>query len=289
MDFIKTAASRFAYALGFDDVRFVSPDVPLCKTAFLRSSDMQKEALSVAVLFKSYCAANAAPAGMMALSPYYTTAHFAYNAAAAFASYLTVRGYYAQNAAALDAKAAALASGGFIGHNGFYYHPFLGSLVCIQTVLTNAFLPDASVKNDTACLHCGACSKACAFGGVKNIKRCVRYYSDSLIPEELRSGIYQLLGCEKCQTACPLNRQDKQTPRAFSVNSLLEGSCIAELRNLAGKNMARQKRIISQAALFAANTKYKPASEHLKILSQNADEAIRSHATWAYNKLNGES
>ncbi|MFA5674930.1 MAG: hypothetical protein WDA65_00220 [Christensenellales bacterium] len=287
MDSVKTAAAHYAYTLGFDDIRIVSPDVPPCKAAFAKYAHIPKEALAVAVLFKAYAAAKTAPLGMMALSPYYATAHFAYKAAAAFASYLTSRGYFAQHTAALDAKAAALLSGGFIGDNGFYYHPALGSLVCIQTVLTNAFPPDTFSKSDAACLHCGKCAKECS--GVGDLRRCVRYYSDSLIPEELRDGVYQLLGCEKCQTICPLNSRREQTPNVFSVKSLLEGLCKTELFGLAGKNMARPRRIISQAVLYAANTKYKPALENINIFSRGSGEILRSHAIWAYNKLNGKN
>lgn len=288
MDLSKSAAVSFAHALGFDDTRFVSPDVPLCKTALAANIDAQKEALSVAVLFLTYRATNSVPHGMMALSPYYTASHHAFNAAKDFAAYITSRGGIAQHTTALDAKAAALLSGGFIGDNGFYYHPSLGSLVCIQTVLTNVFLPDSYVNSDTACLHCGKCARACPSGGVKNLQRCVRYHSDSLIPEALRGDVYQLLGCEKCQTSCPLNRQDKQKPHSFSIDSLLEGSCMERLQNLAGKNMARRKRIVSQAALYAANTAHTTSLEHLRILSDSEQEPVRSHAIWAYNKLNGK-
>lgn len=285
MDTAKTAAAKAAFALGFDDVRFAGLE---------QIADLQKSwasahnASCVAVLFKAYAPCIAPPPGYMALSAYYTASHFAYHAAKAFAAYLIARNYTALHTTALPAKVAALATGGFIGDNGFYHHPSLGSLVCIQTVVTDAFEPDAPQPCEKSCLHCGACAAACPSNAVGNLSLCLRRHSNGLVSEALRSDVYQLLGCERCQSACPQNPQGTSASKAFCLESLLSGSNIKELRELTGMGMARKNRIISQAALYAANTDQKSLAETLLTLSQTAPEPVRTHAHWAYEKLTGE-
>ncbi len=287
MSCVKTSAIDYAHNIGIDDIKFVGPNVPVCETASKTYSDIYNKVTCTVVLFKAYCPSKPAPLGMMPVSPYYVASHFSYSATKNFVAYLTNRGYFAQLATALDAKAAALVSGGFIGDNGFYYHPDLGSLICIQTVLTNAFSPDPPIKDGSLCMHCGACMNACPSKGVNNLQNCLRSYSDSFIPELFRHDVYQLIGCEKCQTVCPLNGKTKKAPYAFSINSLLEASCTDKLSYLIGKNMARKRKVVSQAALYAARTNYRDALKNLHALSQSACEPIKTHADWAYNELNG--
>lgn len=284
----KKAANAYAKTLGFDDVRYagihklLSSDLSACQKGL-------ESATCTAVLFKSYRPAAPAPEGTVALSEYYVASHASYHAAKAFAAYLESCGHEAMHLALLPAKKIALQTGGFIGDNGFYYHPDLGSLVCIQTVLTNAFLPDPPLPSPSSCLHCGVCSKACPSGGVGDLQRCLRKHSNALIPKTLRGDVYQLLGCEKCQSVCPLNLKDTSAPKAFLLESLLDGKEIKKLRELAGPNMARKSRIISQAAIYAANTGQKQCMKQLLFLAQNADAPVRDHAQWAYEILNGDT
>ena len=285
MDTAKTAAAKAAFALGFDDVRFAGLE---------QIADLQKSwasahnASCVAVLFKAYEPCTAPPPGHMALSAYYTASHFAYHAARAFAAYLCARGGSALHTTALPAKKAAMLTGGFMGDNGFYHHTSLGSLVCIQTVITDAFAPDAPEPIDKSCLHCGACMDACPSGAVGDLEGCLRRHFGGLVPEPLRADVYQLLGCERCQTACPQNPQGTSAPISFSLDSLLDGSEINKLRDVAGAGMARKNRILSQAALYADNTDQKALADKLLNLSQTAPEPVRTHAQWAYEKLIGE-
>jgi len=276
---------RTAQTLGFDDIRFAHAKDTVWHSLPLMPNMLMQNASCIAVLFKAYRPSAAAPDGLMALSAYYAASHFAYHAAKAFTAYLCGLGFGALHTSRLPAKAAALRTGGWLGDNGFYYHPTLGSLVCIQTVLIEGFLPDPPSESANLCLHCGACRRACPFGGVGCLERCVRRHSDALIPEDLRIGIYQLFGCELCQAACPLNPQQKGSPVSFSVDGLLTGQHTAALQKTAGALMARPRRIVSQAALFAANTKQQQFAPLIFNCAQNADEPVRTHALWAYQKL----
>jgi epoxyqueuosine reductase QueG len=288
MDMDKKAAVQAARSLGFDDVRFASTDDMAGLSAPLQPQVQQAAAASIAVLFKAYRPASSAPAGHMPLSAYYVASHFAYHAAKAFAAYLAAHGINAVHTSSLPAKKAALRTGGHMGDNGFYYHPTLGSLVCIQTVLTDALTPDALTTNGGGCLHCGACRQACSSGGVDDISRCLRFHSNALIPDALRGSVYQLLGCERCQAACPQNPQEQSAPITFTLDELLSGQHNDTLRAFTGALMARPRRIASQAALFAANTGQKTLSGQIEKIAQTAGEPLRTHALWACQKLNGE-
>jgi epoxyqueuosine reductase QueG len=109
-----------------------------------------------------------------------------------------------------------------------------------------------------------------------------------VVPEHLRGDVYQLFGCERCQTACPLNSQEASAPYEFSVKELLSGGGKEKLRELAGGNMARERRIISQSALYAANARMFELADDLMRLSETAEEPVKTHALWAYKQLTGE-
>jgi epoxyqueuosine reductase QueG len=223
----------------------------------------------------------------MALSPYYIASNKAYSGAKQLCAYIEAGGGRALHTVSISAREAALRTGGFIGDNGFYYHEAFGSYVCIQTILTDAAQPEAYISNRTECLHCGACRGGCK--GVGNINSCLRQHMHGVVPESLRGGVYQLFGCERCQNVCPLNTEERSVPYEFTVLDLLEGTCTAALKELAGVNMARTRRIISQAALYAANAHKAEAADKLMELSQTAEEPVRTHALWAYKKLAGDN
>ena len=108
------------------------------------------------------------------------------------------------------------------------------------------------------------------------------------VPRALRADVYQLLGCEKCQSACPLNDAAQSAPVCFNLKDILDGEATAKLRDIAGPNMARRRRIISQGALYAAATGQKQLRHRLMALAENEAEPVRTHARWAIDKLSGE-
>ena len=286
MEISRRDMTEYARSLGIDDIRFASTDgiKTLAGTAIeLRSSN---DINCIIVLFKAYLPAKSAQAGHMGLSSYYVASNAAYHAAKDLASYINSQGAQAVHTALISAREAALKTGGFIADNGFYYHEQYGSYVCIQTILTDAIQADIRQQSTgNACLHCGACAAACPAGAVHDLRNCLRKHSNGLIPAHLRGDLYQLFGCEKCQSACPLNTRDKSTPHAFCLDELLKGQHTAELKALAGSNQARARRILSQAVLYAANTRAAHLLPKIETLSQTADEPVRTHALWAYHKL----
>lgn len=281
---------EYAKSLGFDDIRFAAAQgsvrAPGGDTVYLES--LLEGAKTLIVLFAGYLPALKARQGYIALSPYYIASNFAYNAAKRLVDFIEERGSRAVRLTSISARAAALRTGGFIGENGFYYHDRLGSYTCIQTILADCCEPE-EYKTEKKCLHCGKCRGGCPSNTVGEINGCVRQHMHGVVPEALRGGVYQLFGCEKCQDACPLNSKEKSAPHELSVESLLNGECTKELKDVAGPNMARSRRIISQAALYAANSKAYHLAGRLKELSQTAEEPVKTHALWAYNELGGKN
>ncbi len=289
MEISKEQLAAFARSLGFADIRFASADDLPEKKGLEQPRELLPGATCIVVLFAPYRPALPPEPGRMALSAYYIASHKSYHAARSVTAYLQQQGAQALHTDALSAKGAALRTGGFFGDNGFYYHTDFGSYVCIQTVLTDAFEPDEAPKETDGCLHCGACTAACPSRAVGDIESCLRYHSNGLVPEALRGDVYQLLGCEKCQSACPLNDTAGSEPISFALDELLGGNATKTLRDLAGPNMARRGRIISQAALYAAATAQTQLLARLKQLAENEAEPIAAHARWAVERLNGES
>ena len=275
-----------------DDVRFASAEGSLAfnETGRFDIASRLPGATCTAVLFAHYLpAAEGSPPGYMPLSAYYPASNRSYHTAKALTTWLREQGASALHDTELPARAAALRTGGFIGDNGFYYHDQFGSYVAIQTILTDAFAPDEYAPAENRCTHCGACGAACSSTATRDLSRCLRKHINHEVPEALRGDVYQILGCEKCQIACPLNPPERSEPHVFALEALLSGTVTKELRALAGSNFVRRGRLQSQAALYAAATGAMQALPQLYVLSQSADEPVRTHARWAYEKLKGDA
>ncbi len=287
---VKNDFLAYALSLGVSDVRFARADgfLAFSETDQVDIRTRLHNATCIVVLFTGYLPAEGAPEGFMPLSAYYVASNTGYHAAKALSAWLREGGAAALHDIDLPARAAALRTGGFIGDNGFYYHDRLGSFVAIHTILTDAFPPDETVSDENRCTHCGLCTAACPSNATADLSRCLRKHINHDIPEHLRGNVYQILGCERCQSACPLNPDGLSEPHSFALEALLSGEATDAVRNLAGSNFVRSGRLKSQAALYAAATGQRQLLPQLWELSQSAGEPVRSHALWAYQQLCGE-
>jgi epoxyqueuosine reductase QueG len=242
-----------ARAAGFDDARIVQCTDYDCKS----KENAPFETKSILVLFSHYRPGGGRTDGRIGISAYYAVSNKAYANAGMLAERLAVNGIPALRDSGLPARRIALLSGGHLGKNGFYYHPDFGSLVHIQTIRLGAEVRANDSRTRAECLHCGACINACPAGAVTDAgvdaSKCLRSHMDGAVPDGMKPFIYQLLGCEICQTACPMNNAgDSDTPD-FDLAATLRGETMGELKELAGKNMARLMRITNQAVIVAAN------------------------------------
>ena len=98
-----------------------------------------------------------------------------------------------------------------------------------------------------------------------------------------RAHVYQLLGCERCQTACPYNRNIAPVQgESFPLDGLLAGIYTHRIQELAGANMARPARILEQALVRAAETGHLGEQQ---LASLDVPPLLRDTAAWAQEHL----
>ena len=213
------------------------------------------------------------------VSAYYPISHAAYQAVKVLIERLHAQGIPAEHLLEAPLKELSLVSGGTRLKNDLYAHPQLGSFVHIQAVLLGGRLPQVSVsseKQDPACRDCLRCTHACRTGAIDSsgfhAERCLRYYmGKSQIPEAYFPYVYELFGCERCQTVCPKNHRQAEKPLCFDAEEILSGRAIKELKTLVGGNTARYRRVIAQTILIAANQKNPSLSEWIKVHALEAE------------------
>lgn len=238
---------EWAIEEGFADAKLVSPEGAreYDSCAFLADTK------SVLVLFYGY-RATIPQEGHIGISNYYIASNAAYFAAKSLKVRLEVEGISVAHAPSAPAKFFALKSGGFIGKNSLYYHPQLGSMCAIQILLTNISPDTYTPTEKNPCKNCTLCEMACPTGAIKekfHRENCLREYMESISMNPLaKPYIYQLLGCEKCQIACPHNNGDAGSVMEFQS---VEDS-LSEIRALVGKNMAKPSRILEQELALKA-------------------------------------
>jgi len=244
-----------ARAAGFDDARIVPYTDDGCKT----KDGAPFKTKSILVLFSRYAARGGAGAGCIGVSAYYAASNRAYLAAGLLAERLSAEGIPALRDSALPARRIARMTGGCIGKNGFYYHPAFGSLVHIQTIRLGVSAEAEAEAAGEKCRDCGACARACPTGAITaagvDAARCLRSHMDGVIPDDMKPFVYQLLGCEKCQSACPMNGAEGETLPDYGLAETIRGETMGALKELVGRNMARLLRITNQAITVAANRK----------------------------------
>lgn len=243
---------------------------------------------SLFFLFQPYRPARQAEAGKINLSNYYIASQKGYLGMKRLLAALEKKGIRAREFKGNGVKQLALRTGGFIGKNSLYYHEWYGSFTSIHVVQTDVFCTEAPAQGETVCAACGSCAGACPSRAILpeglDVSRCVRAHSNERnIPEEYREFIYQLLGCERCQLACPQNRAEQGEAYSFDIIGLLSGKYIREIRALVGPNYGRRRIILGQAAIYAANVGFVPALPAVQALF--GDEFVGDAARWAAEVL----
>lgn len=183
--------------------------------------------------------------------------------------------------------------------NGLTAIPPFGSRFAIQTLA--AFVPEP-VYDDAAprdaCASCGACIDACPAHAIdKNsgfdYRKCLRaYMGKEAMPDWVMENMTKMLGCERCQNACPYNAgmdSVSELPASFSYERLLRGELRGALE-LVGFNQKSGGRLIAHAAVMAANEGRADLLPLIEAWRDDPREAVRAAEQYAISKLhNGKT
>ena len=260
--------------------------------------DALPEARSVLICAMPYRPFERRP-GQASVDAYYIASNRAHESARGLAEAIAATGAKAVMTSALRVKPLAARAGlGRMGRNGLVAVDALGTRVSLQTIvtdlpLTGQHLPAAL---DPRCQACHICESACPTRALRgdgslDIARCVRAQPESApLPESMRPLTGEsVLGCDLCQRLCPRNRDlsEADAPAdladALRLERLLSGD-YKDLIPWLGKNNARKLRLMSRAALAAAN---QGRSDLLPLLDALADmpAPVGEHAAWAARRL----
>ena len=205
-------------------------------------------------------------------------------------------------------RALATAAGlGWTGKNTCLIHPKLGSFAFLGVLLTSL---DAEPKSERAelpdrCGSCRRCIEACPTQALTpyamDATRCIAYltieHKGAITPELMGGMGRQVFGCDICQDVCPWNRKAPIAadldlePRSELVNPAL--AWLAEMdetafeRTFNGSPVRRAgwNGLRRNVAIAMGNSGLPGFVPQLRTWAQAADEALRSAAQWALNKL----
>ena len=206
-------------------------------------------------------------------------------------------------------RSLAVAAGlGWTGKNTCLIHPRLGSFGFLAVLLT-----DLPVQGDESPMavkdHCGTCRRcieACPTNALDvpyrmDTTRCISYltieHKGSIAPELMQGMGRQVFGCDICQDVCPWNRKSPISadpdlaPRTELVNPALDW--LASLSEADWEQMFNGSPIRRagftglqrNVAIAMGNSGLARFATQLEAWSAAADEALRSAAQWALEKL----
>ncbi|MCL1963947.1 MAG: hypothetical protein FWF69_02665 [Firmicutes bacterium] len=240
--------------------------------------------------------------GVAEVSAFYFTSQRAHGAIAGLAARLRALGVRVCDRQNLPQKPLGQSAGfGAMGRNTLLRNNAWGSCFTLR-VLTTDIPPQPEITAFPAslCGQCFRCADACPTGaldgqGNLDTTRCIRSHmmTGEVTPEWIREKMgTRLLGCEICQRVCPYNAGVRIVPpqeEPFAIETLLaaDRQALDNIGRAIGWNEARLQRVQAQAALAAGNSgdaRYLPA---LAALMDHPRHAVRAHAAWAFERLNG--
>lgn len=189
------------------------------------------------------------------------------------------------------------------GQNTLLYHKEYGSFFVIGAIKLGLSLANAKETCGTDCIKCKKCIKACPVSalndGALDREKCLRQKMNSAIEDDESAKLLgnNILGCDICQTACPLNsgilpvKPEQNLENILNIADLIfnaeKGN--KQLENLAGyigKNYAKHTRILSLAINSAGNSKDKSYLPKIEKFKDSSVDAVRISAIRAIKLLN---
>ena len=259
---------------------------------------------AVIVLIAKYRPFSAFPRGFGRIPAYYLLSQQTREWAKAVAAFIEeTAGKQALASPRLPHRAAAILAGaGQRGLHQLLLTPGLGSFINISLVLTDAFDAPEPDPAPSLCTGCGACAAACptqalAGDGTWDYRRCLRHQmSVNAFGPEARESLGTLLGCEICQTACPVNRAFvSPVPAPADIVSAFELGPILNLRHdpalkkrlggLIGSNLLRGNRLTNQALVLTARQGLTEHRRAVEVLLNDPNPVTAELAAWALTRL----
>lgn len=264
-------------------------------------------ATAILIMIKGYVPFSDFPRGFGHVPNYYLLTQHTYKWTQAVAAFIE---------AGSDAKAVAspklphrssaiLGGAGCPGFNQLLFIPGFGSYTNIALILTDAFkapVQELAAPVPALCNGCGACARACPTQAIKgdgtwDYTRCLRHHmAANDFPEESRSKLTSLLGCDICQNACPVNQRVCAPASApDEIVSAFELGAVVNLKNdapltkhigeLVGKNLVRGNRLVNQALILCVNQGLTEHKRTIKNLLRDENPVTASLAGWALERL----
>ncbi len=242
------------------------------------------------VLVAPYLPVRRAEPPEIALSGYYVVAQQSYLNLKKLQEALRERGMASEEFREHHIKQIAAQTGGRPGKNTLYIHPEYGSFVHIRVLVLESGGAEVCAQPQDGCGSCTRCAQACPVGAIDaagfHRERCVReYLTQDEMPEFMRGHVYQLYGCERCQTCCPHNNGAQQEGIRLDAAEILKGNMHARLKELVGVNYAKRRYYIKQTLLYCVRNRMVALLPEIEALVEDAQ--CGETAQWAAQRLRG--
>lgn len=230
------------------------------------------------------------PRSLPQVSAYYVASHRGYKAAETLRNWLSARGAAVVNADLPVRAVLEQAKIASIGRNGLAAMQKKGSYFYAKLLLSDAFEPEEYADTRLPCVNCGRCEKACPVGAITETLdplRCIKEHLDGrVIPQNVKTAMVSLLGCEICQRVCARNASisaiepSPDMQELFSFKRLITAYRKSDFANIVGKNMLRGGRLQAQALILAARAGNAAYVEEAQRLCASEQICLSDAAHW---------
>ena len=204
---------------------------------------------------------------------------------------------------------AFLAGLGWIGKNSLFFHPETGSYCLLACVFLDVPFTTDTPSTDDPCGTCRTCIDTCPTHCITekrtlDSRRCISFLTienRNEIHDELREAIGAwVFGCDICQQVCPINREilAKNGETRTSISGIISGT----IDLLSGLDLSTEQFLgryqhtpvirathdgFLRNIIIAAGNSGSPILEEplFRLRTLHPSQIIRSHATWAIQKI----